>query len=67
MFWTDSNGVIHLNFKEAEAKAKTMDNYALRFAAEDALEAARNMPDCPKAGAWEDEAYTYLAELQRRF
>ena len=62
----DREGRIQLDFEAAESRARQMSDAALHYSIADAAEAARAMPDGPKAGYYLDEVHVYGAELRRR-
>ena len=55
-----------LDFAECEARARKMDDVALRWSIADCRTAIEAMPEGHKAGYYMDEIHVYAAELESR-
>lgn len=65
-YWTDGNGVPHLNFAWAERHYGTMSDDALRWNIGDCRAAVKANPDNPKNGLYEDTVHVIAGILSRR-
>lgn len=55
-----------INHKEYMKKVKTLTNESLRYIIQDCQEALTAMPNCEKAGYYQDEIHYCAMELSRR-
>jgi hypothetical protein len=55
-----------INHSEYIAKTKKMDEATLRFIIKDCQEALKALPNCDKAGYYQDEICYCAMELKRR-
>lgn len=65
-YWTDKNGVPHLNFAWAERHYGAMSSESLIWNINDCREAVRANPQNPKNGLYEDTIHVICGILSRR-